>query len=107
MSPRQAVNVIETLVAPTTAGVKRTATQLAALGPVGLLLTPPAASADGLGKPAPPGLRGNPAPCTPQTHEIETEAITSASTRTRTARQSGSAAARNAPASPGGWVALR
>jgi hypothetical protein len=45
----------------TSAGVKRTASQLAALGPDGLLLTPPAASADELGKPAPPEVRVKPA----------------------------------------------
>ena len=42
--------------APTSVGVKWTATQLAALGPAGLHLTPPAASADARVKVAAPGL---------------------------------------------------
>jgi hypothetical protein len=65
-----------------------TASQLAPLGPVRLLLTPPAASAAGLGKPAPPEVRVRPAACTPRTHGIGTHATTPSSSRPRTALRS-------------------
>jgi hypothetical protein len=67
------------VVAPASVGVKRTASQLAALGPDGLLLTPPAASADGLVKPAAPVLRTRSATCTPQTRGLETDTLTTSS----------------------------
>jgi hypothetical protein len=57
-----------------------------------------AASADGQGKPALPGVRVKSAACTPRTHEIETGTITPTPRRPETALQSRSGATADPPA---------
>jgi hypothetical protein len=95
---RQHHAVLGARLAPASVGIKRTASELAPLGPDGLLLTPPAASADGLVNETGQALptEGRPRkrlhPATPEFHSVSIgRPARSAPTRpgTQKARRSG------------------
>src|SRR3954452_1619771 len=74
------------LLAPPSVGVKRTASQLTALGADGLLVTPPAASTDGPVKGAmPPNAEGSAVPTTCPKAQREPRFATTYRTENRTA----------------------